>query len=323
MARLLAVVLEPHGREQGNHEAIVVTFGGTRQRTFTRPRTSPALRPHGYTVCCLPERDLVGRRTGGVVGSSRVSLCLSCAMPYPGDHAGCPNCHSPQVARVFGDALVEFPAHSLPCPKCGRDDQPLVFRTWAVEAGFLFWCTDGRRSAYLCPDCARVETAKALSFTGLLGWWSVPGVFFFAWRATYYNWRAIWTHPAQPLKWGAIPAQAILDDMRRAFEEADAIDDEESLFADSPLSSLRASDRATVLSASGLYGLLGVSPNASRDELRKAYAAKAMQTHPDLRPGDSTATEKMMRLNTAWSVLSNDALRAAYDWLEKERTVAM
>jgi hypothetical protein len=257
------------------------------------------------------------------LSSSLVSLCLSCAKPCPGEHSSCPTCHSPLVAHVYRDAVVTFPAHALPCPKCGRDDRPLVFRTWGVEAGFLFWCSDGKRSAYLCPDCARVETAKALSFTGLLGWFNLPGTVFFAWRATYYNWRAIWTYPAQPLKWGAMPARTILDEMRRAFEEAEAVEGEELLFADSPLSSLRASDRATVLSASGLYELLGVSPSASRDELRKAYAAKAMQTHPDLRPGDAAATEKMIRLNQAWSVLSNEGLRTAYDWLENERTRAL
>ena len=101
------------------------------------------------------------------------------------------------------------------------------------------------------------------------------------------------------------------------------MEDDVALFADSPLSGLRASDRATVLSASGLYDLLGVGSNSSRDELRRAYAAKAMQTHPDLRPGDAAATEQMMRLNLAWSVLSHEDTRAAYDWLENERTRAL
>jgi len=249
------------------------------------------------------------------------SLCLSCGMPHAGRHTSCPSCSSRLVAQVHNDAVVEFPAHSLPCPKCGREDQPLLFRTWAFEWGLFIWCRDGRASGYMCPDCTRTQTAKALSFTGALGWWSLPGVLFFAWRATYFNWRAIWTHPGQPLRWGAIPAQAMLDGFRRAYEEAEAVEDEEALFASSPLGDLSRSDRATVLAASGLYELLGVERSTSREEIRRAYATLARATHPDLKPGDTAATEKMAQLNAAWAVLGRDDLRAAYDWLtaEKER----
>jgi len=218
---------------------------------------------------------------------------------------------------------VRFPEHSLPCPKCGRDDQPLFFRTWSYEAGLFIWCRETRHSAYLCPDCARIQTSKSLAFTGLLGWWSLPGMLFFAWRSTYFNWRAIWTHPAKPLKWGAIPAQAILDDMRRAFEEAASHAQETEMFQNSPLAGLNTVDRGAVLSASALYELLEVPVDASREELRRAYAARARQTHPDLKPGDPTATEQMIRLNLAWSVLGNEEMRAAYDWLERDRRRVM
>jgi len=252
------------------------------------------------------------------MSSGPVSLCLSCGMPRAGQHARCPDCGSALVALVVRDAIVRLPANSFPCMRCGRDDRPLAFRTWAYEGGLLFWCWDGRRSRYVCPDCARIEAAKALSFTGVLGWLSLPGILFYAWRATYVNWRAIWTHPGNPLRWGAIPAQVVIDEARRAFWEA-AAEMEECLLADSPLGQLSERERATVLSASGLYETLGVPRDATREDIRRAYASLAKRTHPDLKPDDPAATERMVRLNEAWSVLSDARMRAAYDWLEERR----
>jgi len=258
------------------------------------------------------------------VGRSQVALCLSCGMPWAGESDVCPGCHATHVARVYGDAVVEFPAHSLPCPRCGRDEKPIVFRTWALEAGFFVWCRDGRVSAYLCPDCARLQTTKALVFTGLLGWLSFPGWIFFAWRATYFNWRAIWTHPAEPLRWGAMPAQALIDDMRRAQQRAEAFESaDEGLFAASPLEGLSHNERDAVLSAAGLYELLAVEPSASREEIRSAYAACARATHPDLHSNNPASTEQMILLNSAWSVLGDERTRAAYDWLQRQKASAL
>jgi hypothetical protein len=61
-----------------------------------------------------------------------------------------------------------------------------------------------------------------------------------------------------------------------------------------------------------LYGLLGVSPDASADEIRRAYYRAARQLHPDVNP-DADAAAAMRRLNDAWAVLGDPAARRRYD----------
>jgi hypothetical protein len=61
-----------------------------------------------------------------------------------------------------------------------------------------------------------------------------------------------------------------------------------------------------------LYDLLGVSPDASADEIRRAYYQAARQLHPDVNP-DVDAAAAMRRLNDAWAVLGDPAARRRYD----------
>lgn len=53
------------------------------------------------------------------------------------------------------------------------------------------------------------------------------------------------------------------------------------------------------------YATLGVSRDASPEEIKKAYRKKAKQYHPDLHPNDPTASEKMNEINEAYDMLSN------------------
>ena len=61
------------------------------------------------------------------------------------------------------------------------------------------------------------------------------------------------------------------------------------------------------------YEVLGVSKNATAEEIKKAYKKKAIQYHPDKNPGDPTAEEKFKEAAEAYDVLSNEQKKARYD----------
>ena len=53
------------------------------------------------------------------------------------------------------------------------------------------------------------------------------------------------------------------------------------------------------------YKVLGVSPDASDEEIKRAYRALAKKYHPDLNPGDTTAAQKMQEINAAYDMIKN------------------
>ena len=53
------------------------------------------------------------------------------------------------------------------------------------------------------------------------------------------------------------------------------------------------------------YQVLGVSPDASDEEIKRAYRKLAKQYHPDLNPGDEAAAKKMQQINAAYDQIKN------------------
>lgn len=53
------------------------------------------------------------------------------------------------------------------------------------------------------------------------------------------------------------------------------------------------------------YKVLGVSPDASDEEIKQAYRRLAKKYHPDLNPGDQEAARKMQEVNAAYEQIKN------------------
>lgn len=60
------------------------------------------------------------------------------------------------------------------------------------------------------------------------------------------------------------------------------------------------------------YSVLGVSPNASDEEIKKAYRELTKKYHPDLNPNNPAAAERMNEINAAYDRIKNGGAQQFY-----------
>ena len=70
--------------------------------------------------------------------------------------------------------------------------------------------------------------------------------------------------------------------------------------------------------AKDYYSALGVSRDASLDDIRKAYRKLARKCHPDVNPGDRKSEERFKEIAAAYDVLGDEERRKLYDEFGEE-----
>lgn len=71
-----------------------------------------------------------------------------------------------------------------------------------------------------------------------------------------------------------------------------------------------------------LYDILGVTPDASEAELRRAFYKKSLALHPDKNPNNPEATHQFQAVSDAYRILSDEDRRRAYDEHGKDSAAA-
>ncbi len=67
------------------------------------------------------------------------------------------------------------------------------------------------------------------------------------------------------------------------------------------------------MAAKDYYQILGVSKNASEEEIKRSYRKLAMKYHPDRNPNKKEAEERFKEINEAYAVLGDKEKRKQYD----------
>jgi len=61
------------------------------------------------------------------------------------------------------------------------------------------------------------------------------------------------------------------------------------------------------------YSTLGLKPDSSAEEIKKAYRRLVMQYHPDRNMGNPDSEDRLKEINEAYHILGNEERRGRYD----------
>ena len=67
------------------------------------------------------------------------------------------------------------------------------------------------------------------------------------------------------------------------------------------------------------YTILGVSRDASYDEVKEAYQREVLKWHPD-KCREETSTKRFIEIRGAWDVLSEKSKKSHYDTINSQRS---
>lgn len=194
----------------------------------------------------------------------------------------------------------------MPCQNCGSSGEPLAFRYFKRVAAFLIVDRIYAIAGYFCPACRRRLAFKHLFLTVLLGWWGILALYFRNPLAVAVNLWGLLAAPLRAASYGAIRA----DDLARDASQEDEFDAAEAHWW-SP-GDLSDAEISLVASRVDYYAALGVHPAAAPEVVKAAHRALVKKHHPDTR-SDASSHETMVDVNSAYQVLGNARLRAAYD----------
>jgi DnaJ family protein B protein 4 len=75
--------------------------------------------------------------------------------------------------------------------------------------------------------------------------------------------------------------------------------------------------------AENFYNILGVSENATKDEIKKAYRSLQMKYHPDKNPGSQESINMTQKINEAYETLGDEQKREEYNMMKNNPFMRM
>lgn len=75
--------------------------------------------------------------------------------------------------------------------------------------------------------------------------------------------------------------------------------------------------------AENFYNILGVSENATKDEIKKAYRSLQMKYHPDKNPGSQESINMTQKINEAYETLGDEKKKQEYDMMRNNPFMRM